>query len=44
MFYLSISEEIISDLKEKYKDREINIEGDDIKLKVDETLFFYGIK
>lgn len=35
----TICEDIISDLKEKYKDREINVLGDDIEIKVDETLF-----
>ncbi len=34
-----ISEDIISDLKERYKNREIHLEGDDINLKIDQTLF-----
>jgi len=34
-----IAKEIISDLNEKYKDREISIIGEDKKLHVDETLF-----
>ena len=35
----SICEEIISDLQDRYKDREIFIEGNDKEIKVDETLF-----
>lgn len=35
----TILEEIVSDLKEKYKTREISIIGDDVSLKIDETLF-----
>lgn len=35
----TICEDIISDLKEKYKDRDIYLKGEDIHLKVDETLF-----
>ncbi len=38
-----IIEEIISDLKDKYKTREIFIEGDDITLNVDETLISMAI-
>lgn len=38
-----IIEEIISDLKDKYKTREILIEGDDITLNVDETLISMAI-
>lgn len=38
-----ILEDIISDLKEKYKNREIIIEGNDINLKVDETLISMAI-
>ncbi|WP_072679641.1 ATP-binding protein [Arcobacter sp. LA11] len=34
-----LCEDIISDLKEKYKNREILLEGEDIKLMIDETLF-----
>jgi len=34
-----LCEDIISDLKEKYKEREILLEGDDINLEIDETLF-----
>lgn len=36
-------EEVISDLNDKYKTREILIEGDDITLKVDETLISMAI-
>ena len=36
-------EEIISDLQDKYKDREIIVEGEDVKLKVDETLISMAI-
>lgn len=36
---IALCEDIISDLKDKYKDREINIKGNDINLKIDETLF-----
>ncbi len=36
---LSICEDIILDLQGRYKDRELIIEGDDINLEVDETLF-----
>lgn len=35
----SLLNEIISDLKEKYTQREITIIGDDVKIKIDETLF-----
>jgi signal transduction histidine kinase len=38
-----ILEDIIPDLKEKYKNREILILGDDINLKVDETLISMAI-
>ncbi|MFA9373662.1 MAG: ATP-binding protein [Poseidonibacter sp.] len=38
-----IINEIISDLKDKYKDREIILEGNDITLKVDETLISMAI-
>ena len=38
-----ILEDIIPDLKEKYKNREIFIEGSDINLKVDETLISMAI-
>ena len=34
----TLLEDIISDLKDNYKTREINIEGDDVTLNVDETL------
>lgn len=34
-----VSEDIISDLKERYKHREIHLKGDDINLKIDKTLF-----
>ena len=36
-------EDIIHDLQEKYKDREILIQGEDINLKVDETLISMAI-
>ncbi len=36
---LSICKEVISDLQDKYKNREIILKADNIKLKVDETLF-----
>ena len=35
----NIAEDIISDLKERYTNREINLEGNDINLKIDKTLF-----
>ncbi len=35
----AISEEVLSDLKEKYKNRDILILGEDKNIKVDETLF-----
>ncbi len=38
-----ICERVISDLKDKYKDHEIVIEGNDIKIKVDETLMEIAI-
>lgn len=38
-----IVEDIIPDLKEKYKNREISIVGNDINLKVDETLISMAI-
>ncbi len=38
-----ICERVISDLKDKYKDYEINIEGNDIKINVDETLMEIAI-
>ncbi len=34
-----LCEDIISDLKEKYKNRDILLEADDINLEIDETLF-----
>jgi signal transduction histidine kinase len=39
----NICEEIISDLKEKYKNRNVIFKGDDIELKIDETLFSMAI-
>ena len=39
----NICEEIISDLKENYKDREITLIGENIELKVDETLISMAI-
>ena len=38
-----ILEEIIPDLKDKYKNRVITIEGNDISIKVDETLISMAI-
>jgi len=38
-----IIEDLVSDLQDKYKDREILIEGEDIKLNVDETLIAMAI-
>lgn len=35
----NICEDIISDLNEKYKNQNIILEGNDLKLKIDETLF-----
>jgi len=40
---LQITQDLVSDLQDKYKDREIFIEGDDINLKVDETLIAMAI-
>jgi signal transduction histidine kinase len=39
----SICEVIISDLKDKYKNQDIHISGENIKIKVDETLFAMAI-
>lgn len=39
----SICEEVISDLKENYKDREITLIGEEVKLQVDETLISMAI-
>jgi signal transduction histidine kinase len=39
----SLIEEIVSDLQDNYKEREILIEGEDITLKVDETLISMAI-
>ena len=39
----NICEEIISDLKENYKDREITLIGENVELKVDETLISMAI-
>ena len=36
---LKITQELISDLKSKYKDRDISIQGKDKELSIDETLF-----
>jgi len=38
-----VIEELVSDLEDKYKDREIIIEGEDINLNVDETLIAMAI-
>jgi signal transduction histidine kinase len=38
-----VIQDLISDLKDKYKDREIIIEGEDISLNVDETLIAMAI-
>lgn len=39
----TMTEDIISDLEDKYKNRTILLEGDDIELKVDETLMSMAI-
>jgi len=36
---LKVTQEIVSDLESKYKDRQITIQGLDISLEIDETLF-----
>ncbi|RXI41397.1 two-component sensor histidine kinase [Malaciobacter mytili] len=38
-----ICERVVSDLKDKYKDHEVTIEGNDIKIKADETLIEIAI-
>ncbi len=38
-----LCEQVISDLKDKYTDRDIQIEGEDFKINVDETLFAMAV-